>query len=85
LEKDYTGINGEDALVDSSDEDDRSSDEERTRGRRKTIKGQNENLEEDHPESTTLGMGRAKGPRTALSLMAAAEEERMYKATILRS
>ena len=31
---------------------------------------------ENDPESQTLGMGRAKGPRTALSLMAAAEEER---------
>lgn len=82
LEKDYTGIDGEDVLVDSSDEDDHSSDEEGIRGRRKTIKGQNENLEEEHPESKTLGMGRAKGPRTAQSLMAAAEEERMYKRSV---
>jgi nucleotide-binding universal stress UspA family protein len=74
LEKDYTG---DDALVDSSDEE-HSSDEERTRGRRKTVEGQNGDNSEDYPESKTIGMGRAKGPRTALSLMAAAEEERMY-------
>ncbi|TVY19902.1 Uncharacterized protein LARI1_G001572 [Lachnellula arida] len=73
LEKDYTG---DDALADSSDEDEHSSDEERTRGRKKTVKRQNGESSEDHPEAKTLGMGRAKGPRTALSLMAAAEEER---------
>ena len=70
LEKDYAG---EDALEDSSDEDGRSSDEERSRGRKKEGR-ENSN---DGPESQTIGMGRAKGPRTALSLMAAAEEERM--------
>ncbi|TVY35209.1 Uncharacterized protein LSUB1_G005785 [Lachnellula subtilissima] len=74
LEKDYTG---DDALADSSDEDEHSSDEERTRGRKKTVKRQNGESSEDHPEAKTLGMGRAKGPRTALSLMAAAEEERL--------
>ena len=68
LEKDYTG---EDALEDSSDEDARSSDDERNRGRKKEVKGENSG-----PESQTIGMGRAKGPRTAQSLMAAAEEER---------
>jgi hypothetical protein len=69
LEKDYTG---EDALEDSSDEDARSSDEERSRGRKKEVQGN----DKDGPESQTIGMGRAKGPRTARSLMAAAEEER---------
>jgi hypothetical protein len=69
LEKDYAG---EDALEDSSDEDGRSSDEERSRGRKKEGR---ENNNDGH-ESQTIGMGRAKGPRTALSLLAAAEEER---------
>ncbi|KAE9370444.1 hypothetical protein N431DRAFT_492534 [Stipitochalara longipes BDJ] len=72
LEKDYTPIDGEDALIDSSDEDD--SDEEQRRGRKKDSRPDpNENTD---PESQTLGMGRGKGPRTAQSLMAAAEEER---------
>ena len=79
LEKEYTPF-GDDA-VDSSDEE-HSSDEERTRGRKKTAKGQNSDNLEDHPESKTLGMGRAKGPRTALSLMAAAEEEREHNASL---
>lgn len=74
LEKDYTPIDGEDAVADSSDEDTHSSDEDRHRGRQKT--GRGDRVEEDHPESRTIGMGQAKGPRTALSLMAAAEEER---------
>jgi hypothetical protein len=72
LEKDYTPIDGEAALVDSSDED--TSDEERPRGRKKAVSA--EQTQNDDPESKTLGMGRAKGPRTARSLMAAAEEER---------
>lgn len=71
LEKDYTPIDGDDALLDSSDEDD--SDEEQRRGRKKDSRP---SPNENDPESQTLGMGRAKGPRTALSLMAAAEEER---------
>ena len=75
LEKDYTPIDGEDALVDSSDED--TSDEERPRGRKKDVIA--EQTQNDDPESKTLGMGRAKGPRTARSLMAAAEEERKYR------
>lgn len=73
LEKEYMG---DDALEDSSDEDgQRSSDDEGSRGRQK------EKDKEDHdrhPESQTIGMGRAKGPRTAQSLMAAAEEERTF-------
>ena len=75
LEKEYTG---EDAVEDSSDEEDRrSSDEEGRRGRKKEQSKQND--DNHHPESQTLGMGRAKGPRTAKSLMAAAEEERTSK------
>ncbi|KAH8790286.1 hypothetical protein BGZ57DRAFT_753681 [Hyaloscypha finlandica] len=72
LEKDYTPIDGEDALLDSSDEDD--SDEEQRRGRKKDSRPDSS---ENDLESQTLGMGKAKGPRTALSLMAAAEEERL--------
>jgi nucleotide-binding universal stress UspA family protein len=72
LEKDYTPRDGDDAVLDSSDEDD--SDEEQRRGRKKSSRS--DETENDNPESHTLGMGRAKGPRTAKSLMAAAEEER---------
>lgn len=61
----------DDAVAESSDEDhSHSSDEEIDRGRKKT------NADEDDLESRTIGMGNAKGPRQALSLMAAAEEER---------
>lgn len=70
LEKDYSYQDGENAVVDSSDEDNYSSDEGH-RGRRKA----NDDGDRD-PESTTIGMGQAKGPRKTLSLMAAAEEER---------
>lgn len=75
LQKDYAPLDGEDAIADSSDEEYRSSDEERTRGRKKTAKGRNGDSE-DIIENQTDGMGRVKGPRTAQSLMAAAEEER---------
>ena len=78
LEKDYTPLEGEDAVVDSSDEDGNSSDEDRPRGRKKDAGA--EQTQDDDPESKTIGMGRAKGPRTARSLMAAAEEERKCKA-----
>jgi len=74
LEKDYTPIDGEDAVIDSSDEDD--SDEEQRRGRKKDSRS--DFNESDNPESQTLGMGRGKGPRTVQSLMAAAEEERTF-------
>jgi hypothetical protein len=74
LEKEYTG---EDALEDSSDEDHRrSSDDEGSRGRKME---KSKEKDDHHPESQTIGMGRAKGPRTAQSLMAAAEEERALK------
>ncbi|KAF8866712.1 hypothetical protein BDZ45DRAFT_700330 [Acephala macrosclerotiorum] len=51
----------------SSDEDGSFTDEDR-RGRKKTVGKDGDN--------TPSGMGRAKGPRTAQSLLAAAEEER---------
>ncbi|KAH6680361.1 hypothetical protein B0J14DRAFT_263992 [Halenospora varia] len=72
LEKDYVPVDGEDALVDSSD-DDHTSDEE-SRGRRKSARGFDSENQENEPK--TLEMGRAKGARTARSLLAAAEEER---------
>jgi hypothetical protein len=72
LVKDYS-FPEDDAVAESSDEDhSHTSDEERHRGRRKSD-GDEEDL-----ESSTIGMGRAKGPRQARSLMAAAEEERRY-------
>ena len=71
LQKQYMG---EDSLEDSSDDEYRaSSDDEGNRGR------STQKRKESSGESQTLGMGRAKGPRTAQSLMAAAEEERMLK------
>ena len=74
LEKDYEG---DDAADESSDDEDHSySDEEGSRGRKKEKAKEHD---DSHPESHTLGMGRAKGPRTAQSLMAAAEEERTVK------
>jgi len=72
LEKDPYSQEEDDAVMDSSDDD--FSDEEGNRGRRKGRPDEDEANAE--PESKTIGMGRAKGPRTALSLMAAAEEER---------
>ncbi len=79
LEKDYTPIDGEDVAEDSTDEDRHSSEDERPRGRKKNIPPE---TEKDHdPEAHILGMGRAKGPRTAQSLMAAAEKERKFAST----
>ncbi|CAG8956419.1 hypothetical protein HYFRA_00003802 [Hymenoscyphus fraxineus] len=78
LEKDYVPVDGEDA-VDSSDDDEHTSDDEGTRGRKAQSRGRNrEKAEHSRTEShTTIGMGRGKGPRgAAQSLMAAAEEER---------
>ena len=73
LVKDYS-YTEDDAVAESSDEDySHSSDEERHRGRKKA------DGDEEDPESSTIGMGCAKGPRQALSLMAAAEEEREYR------
>lgn len=79
LEKDYVPVDGEDT-VESSDDEVRSSDDEGARGRKGQGGGRDSEKEEQpRTESqTTLGMGRAKGPRAAAqSLMAAAEEERM--------
>ncbi|KAE8450881.1 hypothetical protein EG329_005321 [Mollisiaceae sp. DMI_Dod_QoI] len=70
LTKDYTTADGDDLAGESSDDDQNSYSDEERRGRKKTVRKKRDN------ENTTLGMGRAKGPRTALSLMAAAEEER---------
>lgn len=69
LQKDYTFTGGDHAM-ESSDE--ATSDEEGRRGRRK---GTRHDTDRDHPESKTIGMGRTPGPRTAQSLLAAAEEE----------
>ena len=69
------GEDGEEVLMESSDEDEHTSDEEATRGRSKGGRGHDSDTH-DSPESKTIGMGPATGPRTALSLMAAAEEER---------
>jgi hypothetical protein len=72
LKKDYVPIDGEDALVDSSDYDP-SSDEEGSRGRKGKGKARPSDPEN---KSSTLGMGRATGSRSApKSLLAAAEEE----------
>lgn len=72
LVKDYSYPEDENVVESSDDEHDHSSDDEGQRGRKKTGREAND----DSPESQTIGMGRAKGPRQALSLMAAAEEER---------
>jgi hypothetical protein len=77
LRKDYT-YEEEGALADSSDEENEVSSDEETRGRKKAARGE-ESKTEGSPESKTVGMGRAPGPRTSMSLMAAAEEERMYR------
>ncbi|EHL00007.1 hypothetical protein M7I_4089 [Glarea lozoyensis 74030] len=75
LQKDYLPIDGEEALADSSDDDATSSDENR-RGRKGLEKARGSDTEN---KNTTLGMGRAKGPKPApKSQMAAAEEERMF-------
>jgi len=50
-----------------------SDDEEGQRGRKKNDAT---GLGDDGPESSTIEMGRTKGPRVVLSLMAAVEEER---------
>jgi hypothetical protein len=61
----------ENVVESSDDEHSHTSDEEYERGRKKSGREAN-----DDPEGQTIGMGRAKGPRQTLSLMAAAEEER---------
>jgi hypothetical protein len=74
LEKDYVLNEGDDAVADSSDEDN-TTDDEGHRGRRKAARD-NEGTEQ--MAQGPLGMGRAQGPRSARSLMAAAEEEREF-------
>ena len=88
LQKDYyrTGKSG-DAAIESSDES-LSTDEDAwgptSRGRKKV--SQRKRIDSDakkdannkNSESGPAGMGRAGGPRTVRSLLAAAEEERMY-------
>ncbi|TGO89248.1 hypothetical protein BPOR_0118g00110 [Botrytis porri] len=70
LKKDYVPMEGEESVVDSTDE----SDDEGPRGRRK--KARSVDGDDAERETKTLGMGQAKGPRTPLSQMAAAEAER---------
>lgn len=72
LKKDYVPMEGEEGVVDSTDE----SDDEGPRGRKK--KARSVDGDESERENKTLGMGPAKGTRTPLSLMAAAEAERTY-------
>ncbi|TEY60350.1 hypothetical protein BOTCAL_0181g00180 [Botryotinia calthae] len=70
LKKDYVPMEGEENVVDSTDE----SDDEGPRGRRK--KARSVDGDDSERENKTFGMGQAKGPRTPLSQMAAAEAER---------
>ncbi|CAD6439797.1 f6fcdea5-4bee-4143-999a-c2e294f887d1 [Sclerotinia trifoliorum] len=70
LKKDYVPMEGEEGIIDSTDE----SDDEESRGRQK--RARSVDGDDSEVEKTTLGMGRAKGPRTPLSQMAAAEAER---------
>lgn len=72
LKKDYVPMEGEESVVDSTDE----SDDEGPRGRRK--KARSVDGDDSERENKTLEMGQAKGPRTPLSQMAAAEAERTY-------
>lgn len=79
LKKDYVPMEGEEGVVDSTDE----SDNEGPRGRKK--KARSVDGDDGEAESKTLGMGQAKGPRTPLSQMAAAEAERTYTTSPLLS
>ena len=72
LEKDYVPVEGEDVVVDSSEEEEHTSDEDGHRGRKKGDK----DTDGGGKDSKSPGMGRAEGPRTPRSLLAAAEEER---------
>lgn len=63
----------------STDEEELSSEASRGRRRSRRKKGSMDSEgdgENQGPSETTLGMGKAQGPREAQSLMAAAEEER---------
>lgn len=92
LQKDYYEPKHEnESVVESSDDADEpsSADDEwmsdASRGRRRSRKKGSSSSANDGEESeernTTLGMGRASGPRKVKSLMAAAEEERKCKWT----
>ncbi|KAI9729654.1 MAG: hypothetical protein M1818_008457 [Claussenomyces sp. TS43310] len=73
IEEDDAHLGEDDATVESSDEYEmNSSDEDIRRGRKKGSAG----VHNDANESQATGIGRAKGPRQALTLLAAAEQER---------
>ncbi|KAI9825386.1 MAG: hypothetical protein M1832_001116 [Thelocarpon impressellum] len=89
LQKDYYGTgHGDEAVVESSEDsyassdDDMASEGRRGRGRsRRKGDGRVEGWDENERQGgsgaeSMLGMGRAKGPRASLSLLAAADEER---------
>jgi hypothetical protein len=76
LEKDW---HPEDESIVESSEEERSYSSDEEEGHRGRKKNGGAELVANGPESSTIGMGRVKGPRTALSLMAAAEEEREWR------
>ena len=90
LQKDYyrTGGSGG-AVIESSDESDSTDDDDAwgptARGRKKVSRKKRVDSEakkdskEGNSSSGPAGMGRAGGPRAVRSLLAAAEEERMYR------
>ncbi|PSS13062.1 hypothetical protein M430DRAFT_105858 [Amorphotheca resinae ATCC 22711] len=73
LEQDHTPPEGEDAMVDSSDGEDRSSDDERQRGRRK--EGRDTDVDAADAESKTVGTDQAKDLRSALILTTTPETD----------
>ncbi|RDL39572.1 Adenine nucleotide alpha hydrolases-like protein [Venustampulla echinocandica] len=75
LEKDYIPVEGDDTLVDSSDDDEQTSDEG-NRGRKKQGRGRNAESGESQLTTKPFEPSRVKGARTALTLLGAAEEER---------
>ncbi|CAL3966430.1 unnamed protein product [Diplocarpon coronariae] len=72
LEKDYSTVDGEGAIMDSSEDDDSVSDDAHHRGRRRDKTGQ----EQPEPGAWTVGRSREREPPQPQSRMAAAEEER---------
>jgi hypothetical protein len=73
VEKDYAPLEGEDDVMESSEEEDRSSDEERQRGRNKGARYT------DGHGTKTLDTGRSNWPRSALGRAAAAGEDGMLQ------
>jgi hypothetical protein len=69
VEKDCVPLEGEDDVMESSEEEDRSSDEERQRGRNKGARYT------DGYGTNTLDTGRSNWPRSALGRAAAAGED----------